>query len=1226
MKIVIDIQGAQSESKFRGIGRYTFSTALALAKNAGEHEIWLVLNSAFTDSISDIRDAIKDYTPQEHIVVFDVVLPVFEQDQNNQNRARVAELVREYFLEQLNPDIVLLTSLFEGFVDNAVTSVGLFSKKYKTAVILYDLIPYMNQDIYLNNKIQHEYYMRKIESLKKADLLFSISKSSKQEGIDYLNISENKIVNISAAVDNDFKKLELNDSEIKDLYKKYNISRKMIAYVPADFDIRKNFEKLIEAYSNLSQNIKDSHQLVIVSKIQEGDRVNLLEIAKQYGLKKDELILTGYVSDEELIMFYNLANLFVFPSIHEGFGLPVLEAINCGAVVIGSNTTSIPEVIGCEEALFDPHSAESIASKIEEVLSDKNLRSRLLDKQQEHKKSFSWDTSAKSILKILESHDFQSSKTDNYPNYKPYELLIEKITPYVLDHTDEDIKAIANSIFYTHKKTQKKQLFLDVSELCQRDSATGIQRVVKAYLKELLIEPPKDFDIIPVYATVETEYKSANKFKAKFLGEKGKNIEDEPIKPQKGDLFFGLDMQHHVQLSHKQYFYDLKNRGVKVLFLVHDLLPIELNDMFNNDELKHLHEELMKMFSRLDGVICISKGTSDSYTKWLSEKKIVPLPHFTNEWVHNGSGMKASNPSTGLPNDYQGLIEIMHNKITFLAVSTIEPRKKQDQILEAIEVLWKDGIHVNIIFVGKGGWKTESFIKKIVEHEEYNQRLFWLNGISDEYLDLIYKNSSALIAASINEGFGLPLVEAAQYKIPIIARDIPVFKEIAGNNAYYFSGFEAVDLSKSLKKWIDLYNDNKHPKSDNLKYNTWKESTQQLLFVLTQNKPKNTLFLDISELITKDAGTGIQRVVKNLLFQLLKNPPYEYDVIPVYATVDDSYRFAGRFTYKCLNHGDIEIEDNYIEYKSGDIFFLLDLQPGVQIQQSSFYNKMMHKGVKVGFMLHDLLPVDLPEFFPKGTKEGFENWLRVMSLLDFSVCVSNQTAIKYKQWLSNQAEYKKINIQVSHSGVDIGNSMSSKGLPDNAKSVLDTIQSKDSFLIVGTIEPRKGHMQTLKAFEILWEANQDVNLVIVGKKGWLVDELVKKLRTHPKLNKRFFWLEGISDEYLEKVYSTSSCLIAASEGEGFGLSLIEAAQKKKPIIARDIPVFREAAGEYAYYFENSKDPKVLAKTIEKWIELYKADKHPKSDTMPWLTWEESTQQLLSCLNIDIHLNKKEKIK
>jgi Glycosyl transferases group 1 len=124
-----------------------------------------------------------------------------------------------------------------------------------------------------------------------------------------------------------------------------------------------------------------------------------------------------------------------------------------------------------------------------------------------------------------------------------------------------------------------------------------------------------------------------------------------------------------------------------------------------------------------------------------------------------------------------------------------------------------------------------------------------------------------------------------------------------------------------------------------------------------------------------------------------------------------------------------------------------------------------------------------------------------------------------------------------------------------------------------------------------------------------VDLLVDLLRIHSERNIRLFWLEGISDEFLEKVYAASTCLIAASEGEGFGLPLIEAAQHMKPIIARDIPIFREVAGVHASYF-SGLTPGSLASAVTQWLKLDKQSLAPQSTNMPWLTWKQATQNLL----------------
>jgi len=200
-----------------------------------------------------------------------------------------------------------------------------------------------------------------------------------------------------------------------------------------------------------------------------------------------------------------------------------------------------------------------------------------------------------------------------------------------------------------------------------------------------------------------------------------------------------------------------------------------------------------------------------------------------------------------------------------------------------------------------------------------------------------------------------------------------------------------------------------------------------------------------------------------------------------------------------------------------------------------------------------------------------------------------------------------------HHGADIENSVPTKGMPENANEVLAAIRSRPTFLMVGTLEPRKGHAQALAAFEQLWSEGTRVNLVIVGKKGWLIEQFAEELRRHEKYGECLIWLDGISDEFLQEIYHSSTCLILASEGEGFGLPLIEAAQYGLPLIARDIPVLREVAGDHAYYFTNDKAPDTLANAVREWLVLHRAGKNPRSDTMRYLSWKESAKQLLGAI-------------
>lgn len=166
--------------------------------------------------------------------------------------------------------------------------------------------------------------------------------------------------------------------------------------------------------------------------------------------------------------------------------------------------------------------------------------------------------------------------------------------------------------------------------------------------------------------------------------------------------------------------------------------------------------------------------------------------------------------------------------------------------------------------------------------------------------------------------------------------------------------------------------------------------------------------------------------------------------------------------------------------------------------------------------------------------------------------------------------------------------------------------------MVGTIEPRKGHAQALAAFELLWAKGMDVNLVIIGKQGWMVGKLIGRLQTHPLLNKKLFWFDGISDHLLQQLYQQANGSLLASIGEGFGLPLIEAARVDLPILARDIPIFREIAGKFATYFSGTTAEE-LAQALEPWIVLVRKKKAVRSGAIPWLTWAESTKQLLNVI-------------
>ncbi len=148
MRIVIDLQSCQSGSRLGGIGRYSMELAKAMARNPRNHEFWLMLSSLLPQSISQVRHAFSDLIPQDQMVIFNTPTKIAELA-NNKAKVRAAELIREGFLKELNPDIVHVSSLFEGLHEDVVTSVGQLFPCQRTAVTLYDLIPLVQRERYL---------------------------------------------------------------------------------------------------------------------------------------------------------------------------------------------------------------------------------------------------------------------------------------------------------------------------------------------------------------------------------------------------------------------------------------------------------------------------------------------------------------------------------------------------------------------------------------------------------------------------------------------------------------------------------------------------------------------------------------------------------------------------------------------------------------------------------------------------------------------------------------------------------------------------------------------------------------------------------------------------------------------------------------------------------------------------------------------------------------------
>lgn len=1247
MRIVIDMQGAQTESRFRGIGRYTLSFAQAIVRNRGEHEIILALSCLFPDTIEPIRAAFDGLLSQENIRVWHAPGPVHEGHPDNDARREVAELIREAFLASLKPDLIHISSLFEGYVDDAVTSIGRFDRATLVSVSLYDLIPLLNPDHYLDpNPRYAQYYRRKVEHLRRAAIDLAISEFTRQEGLAHLDAPASRIVNVATAIEPCFCPLRIDDATAAQLRQKFGLSRPFILYT-GGADERKNLPRLIQAYAALPAPLRAGHQLLLAGKISQGDLTRLQHLAKSAGLKPAELCFTGYVTDEELIALYNLCQLFVFPSWHEGFGLPALEAMACGAPVIGANTSSLPEVIDLEVALFDPLDVNSIATKMSQALKDEAFRATLRDHGLQQAKRFSWNESAKRAIAAWES--LQKSKPQQNPanqtiGRKPRLAFVSPLPPErtgIADYSAELLPAlaahydieivVAQDRVDTPWANDQNDKVRDVTWL--RAHADEIDRVVyqignspfHQHMLPLLREIPgtvvlHDFYLSGLMAWLEMVAGADHTWAEALYAAHGYGAVRERYRDAevaKRQYPVNLHVLQHAQglIVHSEYSRKLAQQwygsGFAAASVVIPLLRSPAGPLDKAAARKQLG---------IDGddfVVC-SFGFLDS-TKlnhrllgsWLSsalagDKQCNLVFVGENNGGDYGSSLLQTIRSSGRGNRIRitGFASPEMFRQYLVAADVAVQLRTHSRGETSAAVL--DCMNYSLpLIVNANGSMAEIpsdavwVLPDKFENYELTEALesLWKN---DEHRFSLGMRAKEVIVAS-----HAPTACATQY-----AEAIERFHARAqsGTTALVNAIADIEGFSPTADECLAL--------------------AQSIADSLPITKASSQLLIDVSATCRNDLKTGIQRVVRALVQQLVLAPPLGYRVEPVYLTDQGGqwhYRYARDWTSRSLGLSGTFLLDDPVDYSAGDLMLIADYTGGyaVAAERAGVFEKLKISGISIHFVVYDLLPIQMPHVFPPNSF-GYVEWLQALyRVADGALCISQSVAAELSAWAENSSppRTRPIKIDWFHLGADIESTIPTKGFQIGSDKILKIIAAVPSFLMVGTIEPRKGYLQTIDAFTQLWQKGFDINLVIVGNEGWrdlpddmrrTIPEIVERLRTHPELGKRLLWLSGISDEYLEHVYAASGCLIAASEGEGFGLPLIEAAQHKLPIIARDIPVFREVAGEHAYYFSGLA-PKDLADAITVWRALNQGGMHPKSVGMPYLSWRESALQLKNVL-------------
>lgn len=315
--------------------------------------------------------------------------------------------------------------------------------------------------------------------------------------------------------------------------------------------------------------------------------------------------------------------------------------------------------------------------------------------------------------------------------------------------------------------------------------------------------------------------------------------------------------------------------------------------------------------------------------------------------------------------------------------------------------------------------------------------------------------------------------------------------------------------------------------------------------------------------------------------------------------------------YLLMNDKRLPACDIKINPEAGDVLILLDSfwNSGRIIDASREFHR---RGGLVFLVIYDLIPISHPQFFAnKVLVRQFRNkLLDFLSFIDGIIAISEASANQVKQFITdvNIPNAKNVPIEYFHLGADFSSrSLASETTRSWPEKLWD--DSDPVFMMVGTLEPRKGHAFVLDTFETRWEQGCRDKLLIIGRVGWSSGLTIRRIQSSPYFGSMLFMINDATDSELEHAYMHAYACIIASYVEGFGLPLIEALHRGIPVLASDIPVFREIGLTYCNYFTLG-DSTSLNDAIDY---LHANNKEIRSSikAFHWLNWEQATDQLIS---------------
>lgn len=680
MRIAFDATGILGPmSRNRGIGNYSMGQFSEMIKRDRDNEY-------FFFNLFDVDFSLKETVAESgNLEEF----KLYMGENNFLFRMENEEIIRKIiqkFLRKNKIEVFCFTSPFDSF--NIRYQLEWF-EGVKTVAIVYDIIPFIFKKRYLPDKGSKDWYMKCVNFIRSVDRIQVISQSVKDDLVHYLDFSAEKIDVIWGAVDKRYRVLGVSREEKERLYNKFEIKGDFVMCTGGD-DERKNIAGLIEAYGRMASGIREKYQLVIVCKLSPASIERYRELSKKTGCE-GQVVLTGFVSDEELLLLYNLASIMAFPSQYEGFGLPVVEAWACGTPVLTSNNSSLVQIAGDGAIVVDPFDVDQIAKGLEYALTKCDLNV-LLEKGREQLRKFQWENVADAsiasinllksgIKKELDSTEKERKIIAFFTPLPPLQSgisdysvdIIKELSKYfdmdiyVDDGYEPDVNFTGSVCVQNHKKYKKNhEKYADtIYQIGNSEFHMYMFSYVKDYPGTVVLH---DYNLhgIVIHTCFASRHKDYSRFRSILLEDYDKRSADEYI-----------DKLKHGQSGYRIY-------------------DMPLNGFITNYAKKmivHSNEAKRKLLEKNIG------------------RRVFRIWHYAKVEELNTGGKFRENLGYG-PND-----------CILAAFGHIHETKRAMPILRAFRELVKENDNLQLLFVGKLSENLKDEFEKFVETEQLTEHV-----------------------------------------------------------------------------------------------------------------------------------------------------------------------------------------------------------------------------------------------------------------------------------------------------------------------------------------------------------------------------------------------------------------------------------------------------------------------------------------------------------------------